>query len=327
VSLPRAAAVLGLGAVGSALVEELPRAGVPVSLAWERLAGPPPDSIREASLVLLAVPDAAVEPLCAQLAEQRLLGRGQLVVHLAGALPLAPLQAARDLGAQIGSLHPLRAFVRGGPTSFAGAACGVAGSTRAAVATLRALAAALGMAPLPVPDEARALYHAAAVLSAGGEVALFAAAAAAFKSATGATEAQARAALLPLTLNAVEKLRERTPAQALTGPVARGDAATVEAHRAALGTALLPLYDALSRIAIGLAREGRRAPGPALDAVERALNVSGPPSASRGPRSRSSGPRPRRPAPASPAASSRPPGRSGRPPAPRPRGRATRRPK
>ena len=321
-TLPRSAAVLGLGAVGSALAHELPRAGIPVSLAWQRGQGTPPAKVRDAPLVLLAVPDGAVEALCRQLVGLGLVGKGQLVVHLAGALPLLVLEDARRAGAEVGSLHPLRAFVRGGPRRFAGAACGVSGGSKGAVLALREVAVGLGMDPIDAPDATRALYHAGAVLSAGCEVALFAAATRAFSLATSATEAEARAALLPLALNSLEHLKERTPAEVLTGPIARGDAATVKAHRAALPKELLPLYDALSRVALSLARAGDRSTPAALDAVEKIL------SASRGrpaPRSGSSPRRPPTPAPATRAASSPRSKRSGSPPAPPPPGRATRR--
>ena len=335
-TLPRSAAVLGLGAVGGALVHELPKAGVPVLLQWRRADGALPSLVRKAALVLLAVPDGAVEGLCEQLAAAGLCGPKQLVVHLAGALPISPLQAAKRRGARTGSIHPLRAFVRGGPTSFRGAACGISGSSPAALEELRALAGALGLTPVDAPDGSRALYHAGAVLSAGGEVALFAAATQAFQLATHCTEAEARRALLPLTLNALEKLSDRTPAEALTGPVARGDAATIRAHRAALPAGLRGLYDALSKVALELARLGKRSTPAALDAVETAINArttsgttrpSKPTAApgSPGRRSGSSPPRPRPPAPKSPAASSPRSGRSGPPRAPPPPGRGPRR--
>src|SRR5207237_832979 len=81
---------------------------------------------------------------------------------------------------------------------------------------------------------ARPLYHAAAVLAAAGQVALFSRAVTAFQDATGAPEPLARSALLPLAQGALAVLKHRDPAEALTGPVARGDAPTVAAHRKAL---------------------------------------------------------------------------------------------
>src|SRR4051812_24981064 len=114
----RTAAVLGSGAVGQALLEALPAAGVEVRASWNRRSGLGPPPLREVDLDLLAVSDAAVAEVCNRLD----VGRGQLVAHLAGALGLAPLSPARRKGARTGSLHPLRAFTPGESAAFSGAA-------------------------------------------------------------------------------------------------------------------------------------------------------------------------------------------------------------
>jgi predicted short-subunit dehydrogenase-like oxidoreductase (DUF2520 family) len=247
----KTAAVLGAGAVGSALLRELPKASVRIVAQWSRGTGKELPKLNSADLVLLAVSDGAVSGLCERLA----LAKGQLVAHLAGALPLLALQSARRQGARIGSLHPLRAVTAG--DDFHGAAAGIAGSDATAQGQLANLAMRLGMTPLAIPERSRALYHAAAVLAAGAQIALFAEAVRAFQKATGATEAEARRALLPLTLGALNKLHEVPAAQALTGPAARGDGLTIEAHRNALPKDLLPLYDELTRVALRLKKRGR----------------------------------------------------------------------
>src|SRR5262249_411369 len=199
--LPKTAAVLGGGAVGQVLVPALNRAGVRVVLPWNRseqrgwetdLGG-----IGSPELIFLTVGDGAIEEVCRRIAP--LLRRGQVVGHCAGALGLAPLDPALQAGARTGSLHPLRAVPRGSPPGILrDATAGVAGSDAAARETLQQVARALGMSPVPVGDGSRPLYHAAAVLAAGGEVALFARAVQAFQDATGAPEPLAPAALLPL---------------------------------------------------------------------------------------------------------------------------------
>jgi predicted short-subunit dehydrogenase-like oxidoreductase (DUF2520 family) len=254
-------AVLGGGAVAQALWHALPK---PI-LRWQRPA-PLPD-LRGVDLVLLAVSDGAIAGLCAELE----VGPRQVVAHLAGALGTAPLQAAQARGAHTGVFHPLRAFVRGAPAALRGAAAGITAADPRARTRLRTLARTLGMTPVDVPDRARPLYHAAAVLAAGAQVALFAEATRAFALATGTTGKRARAALLPLTLGALGKLEAMAPAMAITGPAVRGDAARIRAHRSALPADLLPLYDALARVSVRLAREGKRADPAALRAVLRAL--------------------------------------------------------
>jgi len=242
------AAVLGGGAVARALLEALPAAGIRVLASWHRRSGLMPPPLRDVDLVLLAVSDGAVAEVCASLE----VGPGQLVAHLAGALGLSPLASARRKGARTGSLHPLRAFTRAEPGRFRGASAGIAGSDAATIEDLCEVARQLGMAPLRTSGRSRALYHAAAVLAAGAQVALFSEAIRAFRKATGASESEARAALLPLALGALEKLRGDSPDNAITGPASRGDLETIAAHRRALPPDLLPLYDQLTRVALRL---------------------------------------------------------------------------
>jgi predicted short-subunit dehydrogenase-like oxidoreductase (DUF2520 family) len=264
----RTAAVLGGGAVGRVLLPALRAAGLRVLAAWSRSphgsgfrTGPLPRSIALADVVLMPVADQALGPLCARLTREGLLRPGQLVVHLAGALDLLPLAPALAAGASTGSLHPLCAIAPGsGPAALAGAACGIDGSDRIARARLFALARALGLRPIGVVGQ-RPLYHAACVLAAGAQVALFAEALGVFRAATRASEAAARDALLPLSLGALAALRRRRPPEALTGPVARGDAVTVRAHLSALAArapAAAELYRWLGCAALALLESSER---------------------------------------------------------------------
>ena len=314
------AAVLGGGAVGQVFAEALRSAGSRVVLLWNRSEQSGWETelerVRDAAIVFLTVSDPAVEPLCGRIAG--LVGRGQLVVHCAGALSLDVLSSALQAGARTGSLHPLRAIPRGsGATVLRDAAAGVAASDATARAGLDALARSLGMSPIPVSNDARPLYHAAAVLAAAGQVALFSRAVKAFQDATGAPEPLARSALLPLAQGALAALEQRDPADALTGPVARGDAATVAAHRNALDEQTLRLYDELTRAMLVLRPSG------GIEAVLRTRPAATRSAEDRG--SRSSLPHPPPPPAARPSASSRSPARRG-PRRGRPRrGRAPRR--
>jgi predicted short-subunit dehydrogenase-like oxidoreductase (DUF2520 family) len=105
------------------------------------------------------------------------------------------------------------------------------------------------MTPFGIDDEGRAAYHAAASVASNFTVTLLAAAE---RVAAGAGLAphEARALLAPLVRRTVESVAELDPERALTGPVARGDHATVEAHRRALedvAPELLDLFDELVR--------------------------------------------------------------------------------
>lgn len=284
--LPRTAALLGGGAVGGVLLPALRTAGVRIVAAWNRTQRTPqwrtgalPRALREAEVVLLSVSDPAVGALCAQLVAERLVGKGQLVAHLAGALDLSPLEPALQAGARVGSLHPLRSIPPGSRADqLAGAACGIDGSDDEARDSLHQLALGLGMKPMAVRGD-RALYHAAAVLAGGSLVALVAEAVRAFQAATGATEDEARAALQPLARGALEATATKLPSAVLTGPVPRGDAQTLARHLAALerfDPAVGALYRELSHASLRLSREGHRLEAAEVQVLEQALALARP---------------------------------------------------
>jgi predicted short-subunit dehydrogenase-like oxidoreductase (DUF2520 family) len=132
----------------------------------------------------------------------------------------------------------------------------VAGSSARALELARQLAADLGMTPFEVADSQRAAYHAAASIASNFLITLEAEAEA-LADAAGIDGFDARRMLAPLVRATVENWAELGPERALTGPVARGDRATVAAQREAVGGArpeLLPLFDALVERTGALAR-------------------------------------------------------------------------
>jgi predicted short-subunit dehydrogenase-like oxidoreductase (DUF2520 family) len=181
--------------------------------------------------VLLCVPDQEIARAAAALAP------GPLVGHCSGATGLDVLAPHEAF-----SLHPLMT-VTAESWSFAGAGAAVAGSTPHAAALARSLACRLGMVPVDVADGDRAIYHAAASIASNFLVTLEAAAER-LAEAAGAD----RALLVPLVRATVENWAALGPRRALTGPVARGDDATVKRQREAIAGAapdLLELFDAL----------------------------------------------------------------------------------
>ncbi|HET7564432.1 MAG TPA: DUF2520 domain-containing protein, partial [Gemmatimonadaceae bacterium] len=131
-----------------------------------------------------------------------------------------------------------------------------AASLDAARAVARALAARLGASTIEIPDGEKARYHAAAVLASNFPVVLLALAERVLMG-TGIDADQARRALRPLFHAAAENVRSRTAADALTGPVVRGDVGTVRAHLEALrdDPESLDAYRVLARAAIDVARQ------------------------------------------------------------------------
>jgi predicted short-subunit dehydrogenase-like oxidoreductase (DUF2520 family) len=225
---PMRLAIVGDGRLGNAVTPGLRRAGYLIEGPLGRGA-----TGEGADAVLLCVPDGEIAAAAACVASGRPVG------HCSGATGLEPLSPHEAF-----SLHPLMTVTNQG-ADFAGAGAAVAGSTPRALKLANRLARALGMHPVEIDDLDRAAYHAAASIASNFLVTLQAAAE------TLAAEAGVeRQGLVPLVRATIENWASLGPERALTGPVARGDDATVEAQRAAIGERapeLLELFDALAR--------------------------------------------------------------------------------
>jgi len=242
-------AVIGAGRVGSSIAAAARRAGAAVSLAGREDAL---EACRRAEVALLCVPDDAIATAAQAIAPA--VPPLRLVGHVSGASTLDAVAGAGAPGSF--SLHPLQT-VPDGHADFTGAPCAIAGSDAAATELARALAELLGMRPFEVPEDHRAAYHAAASIASNFLVALEESAASLLDS-IGLE--QARELLSPLVLRSAANWSE-SGAAALTGPIARGDEATVARHLEALrATApeLEPLYTALAERTRALAGEGKR---------------------------------------------------------------------
>ncbi len=212
-----------------------------------------PELPRHASRILIAVPDDALAPVAALLAVEM---RGGEAVHTCGARgpeALAPL-AAR--GVSCASLHPLQTIANPeqGVANLPGVAFLISGEGPAR-AWGEQIAALLGGRSLSLPDAAKPLYHAAAVMASNYVTGLMDAAAALLRQA-GIPERQALDALGPLVRASVANAIALGPAAALTGPIERGDVATVALHWRALAAAdptVRELYRSAGRHVLALA--------------------------------------------------------------------------
>lgn len=186
-----------------------------------------------ADVTLLAVPDDALPSVARQLAE---FGgnawRGKIILHTSGALDRAVLAPLARRGAATGSLHPMQTFSGRGTPRLDGVIFAVEGDTRARRAA-RDIARRLGGVPLPVAGPAKPAYHAAGVLAAGHALALVEAAVQTLIH-IGFSRRHALQTLLPLTRQMLDNFERLGPQAAWTGPVARGDYATVAKHLRAL---------------------------------------------------------------------------------------------
>ncbi len=219
--------VVGRGRLGRALAGALAAAGAPVEGPLGRGAAVG----AHVDVVLLCVPERELAAAAAA------VPHGPLVGHCSASAPLSVLAPHERFSA-----HPLMTVTEAGAT-FSGAACAVDGSSARALDAAVGLATRLGMVPVRVPAERRALYHAAASMATNFLVTLEAAAER-LASECGIE----RAHLAPLVRATVANW-EAQGFGAITGPIARGDDATVAAQRAAVAERaadLLPLWDALA---------------------------------------------------------------------------------
>ena len=219
-------AIVGRGRLGNAIAAALRETAAPALGPFGRGydgAG--------ADLVLLCVPDGEIAAAASAIAP------GPLVGHCSGATGLDPLVPHEAF-----SMHPLMTVTAAG-ASFTGAGAAIAGGSPRALDTAATVARALGMRPVQVADRDRTAYHAAASIASNFLVTLEAAA-----ERIAGTAGVHRELLVPLVRAAVENWAALGPERALTGPVARGDEATIAAQRDAISERapeLLELFDAL----------------------------------------------------------------------------------
>jgi predicted short-subunit dehydrogenase-like oxidoreductase (DUF2520 family) len=185
-----------------------------------------------ASHVLVAVSDRAIAPVAEELARDQ--GRLRIALHTCGSYgpeALAPLQA---VGVSCGGIHPLQTIrdASQGADSLRGAAFAICGDA-AAANWAEEIAALLGGAVLRIAPGARHLYHAAAVM-AGNYVTALLDCAEQLLLLAGVPPEDALRALVPLVRTSVDNAVRLGAVEALTGPVMRGDAATVGEHVRAL---------------------------------------------------------------------------------------------
>jgi predicted short-subunit dehydrogenase-like oxidoreductase (DUF2520 family) len=211
-----------------------------------------PVRFSEVDLILLAVPDDAVFGAARELATSDLVGLRHTVLHLSGVLDRSALLALDQSGAALGSFHPLQTFTdpETAPARLQGAIATVEGDDRA-VQTAERLARALGLRPIRIASESKIRYHAGAVFASNYIVAVAEVARQILVDA-GLPPESAWQGLQGLIRGTFESLAAGAPVTALTGPISRGDVATVRKHLAALRGEQASLYRALGSVALGL---------------------------------------------------------------------------
>jgi predicted short-subunit dehydrogenase-like oxidoreductase (DUF2520 family) len=215
--------------------------------------------LRPADAWMLAVGDDQIGPVCAALAQAGLLA-GAVVFHCSGAKASGELQAAAQAGALTASVHPVRSFADplAVADSFDGTFCGIEGDANA-LALLGPAFTAIGARLVPIDAAAKTVYHAASVFASNYLVTVLDTALRAYASA-GIAPDVARELARPLAAETLDNVFRLGPEAALSGPIARGDLATVARQQAAVtqwDPASGALYDALAQATADLARRKR----------------------------------------------------------------------
>ena len=274
VVLPAPVAVIGPGRLGSALARAFfhrgaviraivgPRLEKARRLAQEVACDTAVTSVAEipadAGLLLICTPDDAIQVVAQELAVASLPFGGVFAAHFSGAKTSEVLAPLRQKGAQVAAIHPVQSFAGSDEDwqRLAGIYYGIE-ADEAVLARAGDLVRFLGGIPVTIPREGKAAYHLACTMASNFAVALFRVAADVLQE-VGLAEREATRLLLPLVEGTLRNVRQLGVVGAITGPLARGDAGTVQAHLDILRqrhAELEKVYRALGRVAVSLGRQ------------------------------------------------------------------------
>lgn len=202
-----------------------------------------------AEIVWFCVPDGAIAAAAQSLVEATDWS-GKVALHSSGALTSDELAVLRKQGASVASVHPLMTFVRGSRPALAGVPFAIEGDS-IAVRTARTIVRNLRGQPFTIRKEHKGVYHAwgtftspllTALLAASERVAV----------AAGVNRKAARERMLPILRQTLANYARLGAAESFSGPIPRGDVATVKKHLKVLGK--IPqareVYIALTRTAM-----------------------------------------------------------------------------
>ncbi len=256
---PGGIAIVGMGRWGSSLQAALTSAGIsPVELVVRsrKRGSPAPATVVsfrnarfDAQLLWLCVPDAAIADVAADLSARAPL-KGKIVVHSSGVYSSEILQAAKQSGASVGSVHPLMTFPTLTPVPLANVPFAIE-AEKSVAARLKKLVTLLGGRPFLLSGAGKPLYHAAAVMASPLLVSL-ATSARAMATQAGLSPEDADMLLQPIMLSTIRNFFANGGPASFSGPFARGDAGTISLHLAALKEhpSVQQVYQALADYAL-----------------------------------------------------------------------------
>jgi predicted short-subunit dehydrogenase-like oxidoreductase (DUF2520 family) len=266
-------AIVGAGKVGTAVGYLLRRAGYDIvavadcnpaavgkSLPYTggKPYTSPSEAARGANIVLITSPDDEIAGICTTLSEAGAIFPGDKVVHMSGAGGLDLLESARRSGALVASIHPIQSFadIEGAIENLPGSAFGVT-AQREIVSWAEKLVRDLGGTPFLIAEADKPLYHAAACMASNYLTTLMHTVESIYAS-FGLTREEALRAFWPLVRGTMKNIERQGTVSALTGPIARGDAGTLQKHLSAFSVKLpqfLRIYQELGVLTVDLGVE------------------------------------------------------------------------
>ena len=229
-------------------------------------AGTPAVEPEPADIYMIGAPDAAIEDSARKLRVEK----DAVVFHCSGAYSSDLLKAT---GARTASLHPIQSFPA--PLrDITGTYCALEGHPEA-VAVLKAALEAIAAKPVVISGENKIIYHAASVFASNYLTALVGAALDCLEKA-GIDRATGLEVLMPIIRGTVDNIGRQGPAPALTGPVARGDAALVQKQHEALAgwnPAIATLYKELGEATVKIAEEQGNVAPETLEKIRKTLGA------------------------------------------------------
>jgi len=213
-SLNRAKKILGSKAAGVIFTRENSKA---VSLA---------------NCILICTPDDVINSVCSDIFKDKSKDfKNYYAVHFSGSKSLEVLNSAREAGAEIASIHPLKSFasIRGAIKSLPGTIFGITYSSTESKKMAEFLVKSLGGEIIEVENNKKPLYHAAACVASNYLVTLINYAVLIHKK-MGIKPEDSLKGLMGLVEDTVSNIKKMGTEKSLTGPIARGDVGTIKEH-------------------------------------------------------------------------------------------------
>ncbi len=263
--------------IGDVLTRSANSAALSVKFIGQGRAIEKLSDLQPADVFIIATPDNSIAKLSDQLAESGFLKPGNIVFHCSGGLPSSILAKAKEAGAWIASIHPIKSFAEPDLSvkTFFGTFCGAEGDAEA----LKIMDSAfkdIGAQIFPIKSEEKPLYHAASIFVCNYLTALIETGIQTYMKVGFSRESAVRVAE-PIVRETVENIFKLGTVKALTGPIARGDHQLVAQQLRLLNEwnpNFAEIYKDLGRVALELSENQKTASTNSLAVLKKLLSVN-----------------------------------------------------